>query len=88
MEYLGAIGKNAFPNGRPSVQFFRVYNFFKKLDDSVLNLFHEYLAATGVNTGLTMKALFYEARAWNQRQRTAKVSETHIEDYLELLKEW
>ncbi|WP_074816784.1 hypothetical protein [Selenomonas ruminantium] len=88
MEFLGTIGKRAFVGGKPSRDFFKVYNFFKKLDVAALNLFHEYLVATGSNPRLTMKGLFYEAPAWNQKQRTAKIAETHIEDYLELLKEW
>ena len=82
MEFFGAVGKNAFPGGRPT------RDFFKKLDEPVLNLFHEYLIATGGQPGLTMTGLFYKAQAWNQKQRTAIIKETHIENYLDLLKDW
>ena len=88
MEFLGAIGKTAFVGGRPTGDFCRVYNFFKRLDVSVLNLFHEYLAAVGERPWMTMRGLFHGALAWNQQQRTAKVTETQVEDYWALLKEW
>ena len=88
MEFLGAVGKNALPGGRSIRDFFKVLNFFKKLDEPVLNLFHEYLIATGGQPGLTMTGLFYKAQAWNQKQRTAIIKETHIENYLDLLKDW
>lgn len=87
-EFFGTIGKNAFVGGRPTRDFFKVWNFFKKLDEPMLNLFHEYLAANGGQPGLTMTELFYKAQAWNQKQRTAVIKETHIENYLELLKDW
>lgn len=86
IQFLGSTGGKAFVGGRPSRDFFKVYNFFKKLDASTLNLFHEYLLATGDNPGLTMTGLFYKAPEWNQKQRTAVVTETHVEDYLELLR--
>lgn len=88
MEFLGAVGKKSFAGGKPTVDFFRVLYFFRKLDVAVLNLFHEYLAAVGSCPGLSMRGLFQQALAWNQRQRTAKVADTHVEDYWALLKEW
>ena len=87
-EFFRTIGQSAFNGGRPTASFFKVWNFFKKLDEETLNLFHEYMAATGKDRTLTMKDLFYKAPEWNQKQRTAVVTETHIDDYLELLKEW
>ncbi len=89
LEFFNAMDKSAFAGGKPTASFFKVWNFFKKLDEATLNLFHEYLAATGKDPGLNMNGLFYKAPAWNQRQRTAVIAETHVENYLELLKsEW
>ena len=88
LEFFYAIGKSPFAGRKPTTGFYKGWNFFKKLDEATLNLFHEYLAATGKDPGLTMRGLFYKAPAWNQKQRTAVVTETHVEDYLELLKEW
>ena len=88
MEFLGTIGKQAFVDGRPTRDFFRVWNFFKKLDESALNLFHEYMMATGKNPGLTMRDLFYKAPEWNQQQRVTVIKETTVTDYLKLLEEW
>ena len=88
LQYLWTAVEKAFEHGKPTRGFFRVYNFFKRLDELVLDLFHEYMEAEGKRPGLTMKALFYDSAMWNQRHRTTKITETHTEDYLALLKEW
>lgn len=88
LQFLWTVGDKAFNHGRPTKGFFRVYKFYQKLDETMLDLFHEYLDAHGQDKELTMKALFVNAPCWNQMQRTTKVSETKTEDYLALLKEW
>ena len=88
MEFLFTIGKQPFAGGKPTRDFFKVWNFFKRLDESVLNLFHEYMITTGENPDLTMQGLFYKAQEWNQKQRVAVIKETTVTDYLKLLEEW
>lgn len=87
LQYLWTADEKAFEHGKPTRGFFRVYNFFKKLDVEVLDLFHEYMDETGKQPGLSMTGLFYKAAAWNREKRTTKITETHVEDYLALLKE-
>lgn len=87
LEYATTIGAKLF-TPRPTQQYFKLYNFFKRLDESVLDLFHEYLQAHDAMPGLTMKALFYKAPRWNQEQRKVHINETHVENYLKLLEDW
>lgn len=88
MEYAKAAGVILFGCNGPTRNFYRIYNFFKRLDETILDLFHEFIQAHGADPNLSMRALFYEAPKWNQQQRTAQIKETHIEDYLKLLEEW
>ena len=87
MQFLKACKTPIFANKRLTVDFFKVYNFFKKVPVETLNLFHEYLCAYPDNA-LTMRELFYKAPEWNQSKRMAVVVETKKDDYLELLKSW
>lgn len=84
-EFMNVQGK---PFTGPSGEFFKLYNFFKKLPDETLNLFHEYLQAVTRDRNMTMKKLFYAAPAWNQQRRMTVVTETKTDDYLKLLREW
>lgn len=86
-QFLATIDRPFISKGRPSREFFRVYNFFKKLDVETLNLFHEYMEATGKQR-LSMSDLFHKAAAWNTTQKTTVITSTKINDYLALLKEW
>ena len=87
LQFLQTANVKAFAGPRPTKHFFGVYNFFKKPAVEVLDLFHEYMDETGKQPGLSMSDLFYKAAAWNREKRTTKITETHVEDYLALLKE-
>ena len=69
--------------------FFRIYSFFKKKDDTVLNLLHEYLSSGEANLNLSMTDLFIQAQKWAlESQKTKiKITKTEVTDYLALLKE-
>lgn len=85
-QYFRVNGRNVFASGRPSRDYFKVRNFFKKLDVTVLNLFHAYLDTIMEQRTISMKQLFYEAEQWNTHQKFAEITETHENDYMELLK--
>lgn len=67
--------------------FFRIYSFFKKKDDMVLNLLHEYLSSGEADLNLSMTDLFIQAQKWALESQKTKIIQTKVTDYLALLKE-
>lgn len=86
LEYMKSQHINGFANGRPTKNFFKLYNFFKKQPLEVLNLLHEFLE-TKPRRNMNMSQLFYEARSWNTNTKVAKITKTNETDYFALLKE-
>lgn len=64
--------------------FFRVYMFFKRKDESVLNLLHEFLCSEE-SKGITMTDLFVRAQKWSTKTQETKITQTTVDDYLLLL---
>lgn len=86
MEYMKSQRIKGFANGKPTTNFFRLYNFFKKQPTEVLNLLHEFLE-TKPSKKMNVSQLFWEARDWNTNSKVAKVTKTNEVDYFALLKE-
>lgn len=86
MEYIRSQRIKGFANGKPTTNFFRLYNFFKKQPMEVLNLLHEFLE-TKPSKKMNVSQLFWEARDWNTDSKVAKVTKTNETDYFALLKE-
>ena len=86
MEYMKSQRINGFANGKPTKNFFRLYNFFKKQPMEVLNLLHEFLV-TNPDKKMNVSQLFWAARDWNTNTKVAKVTKTNEVDFFELLKE-
>lgn len=86
MEYMRSQDIHGFANGKPTSQFFRLYNFFKKQPTEVLNLLHEFLS-TNPDKKMNMTQLFWAARSWNTNTKVAKVTKTNEVDFFKLLKE-
>ena len=87
-KFFAVQGINAFTGGRPSKQFWAVRGFYRKLDDTVLNLFHEYLETIEGHRSITMPQLFNEARRYATESKITKVTSTKVNDYMKLLEEW
>lgn len=87
-EFFFVQGKNVFVSGHILSDFWKVKAFFGKLDESTLNLLHEYLATVKEHRTFTMKELFECAKTWNSASKVAQVKETKTNDYMKLLKEW
>lgn len=77
----------AFCNRKPTQDFFRVYGFFKKIDESSLNLLWEYLQANPNETIASMSCLFQDAKRWASQQKIRKIDTTKVADYLQLIRE-
>jgi hypothetical protein len=86
MEYMKSQKINGFANGKPTKNFFRLYNFFKKQPMEVLNLLHEFLG-TNPSKKMNMTQFFWAAHDWNTNTKVAKVTKTNEVDFFKLLKE-
>lgn len=86
LEYMKSQHIKGFANGKPTKNFFRLYNFFKKQPLEVLNLLHEFLE-TKPRRNMNMSQLFWAARDWNTNTKVAKVTKTNEVDFFKLLKE-
>ena len=88
LQFFGVQGINVFASGRPSKDYYAVRRFLGKLDDTVLNLFHEYLETIDGHRSITMPQLFNEARRYATESKITKVTSTKVNDYMKLLEEW
>lgn len=84
-QFFDKQGIKVFVSGRPSKEFFAVYNFFKKMDETVLNLLHEFLSTHNFSRKITMNELFLVAERWNTKTKVAVVTETQKKNYMEAL---
>lgn len=86
-DFFHAMNENVFKNGKPTKSYFAVYNFFKKTEEPILNLLHEFIMANRFTRKLTMTEFFTAAQQWNMKTKVAVVTETQTKNYLEALKQ-
>lgn len=78
-KFLGITGDFSKKN------FFAVYSFFKKQQETTLNLLYEYLCSLNGKHKITMADLFKQAEEWNTRSKVKHITHSNVTDYLELL---
>lgn len=86
-DFFRVMQENVFKAGKPTKSFFAVYGFFKKIEEPILNLLHEFIVANRFTKKLTMAEFFTAAQRWNVETKVAVVTETQTKNYLEALKQ-